>query len=177
MQERTVLAFIIQIKNNPSPVSLAIYGKQNVPLAYSLVLMQTRTVLACVMQIKNRPSPVSLAIYGKQNVPLAWKRPLGLFLMQARTVLAFIIQIKNNPSPVSLAIYGKRNVPLAWKRPLAFVTPKQDGAHEMCRLPNLPYSGPQPRTQCHTGATSLRKQPSKLPFKLPTPDTGQRTRM
>ena len=40
-----------------------------------------------------------------------------------------------------------------------------------------PFFDPSPRTQCHTSATSLRKQPSKLPFKLPTPNTGQRTGM
>ncbi|HEY8909860.1 MAG TPA: hypothetical protein VIM51_06215 [Desulfosporosinus sp.] len=30
----------------------------------------------------------------------------------------------------------------------------------------------QPGTQCHTSATSLRKQPSKLPFKRPTQTRG-----
>ena len=34
----------------------------------------------------------------------------------------------------------------------------------------------KPGTQCHTSATSLRKQTSKLPLKLPTPATGQCTR-
>ncbi|MDR3540851.1 MAG: hypothetical protein P4L69_07820, partial [Desulfosporosinus sp.] len=70
----------------------------------------------------------------------------------------------------------------------------QDGAHGMCRPPthvkdaiknrpfsrpvrNLAVTRPKPGTQYDTSATSLRKQTSKLPFKRPTPNAGQRTRM
>ena len=45
--------------------------------------------------------------------------------------------------------------------------------------PVLRLSVPRPKlgTQCDTSARYLRKQTSKLPFKRPTPDTGQCTRM
>ena len=49
--------------------------------------------------------------------------------------------------------------------------------HMKCTVSPTIHSRPKPRTQCHTSATSLRKQPSKLPFKRPTPNTGQCTRM
>ncbi len=52
---------------------------------------------------------------------------------------------------------------------------KQDGAH-LCAV-SLSVLRPQTRTQCHKSATSLRKQPSKLPFKRLTPHTGQCTGM
>jgi len=65
-----------------------------------------------------------------------------------------------------------------------------DGAHaRYSHQPPVPLSSivlsfyrpsfprPQPGTQCDTSATSLRKQTSKLPFKRPTLDTGQCTRM
>ena len=58
-----------------------------------------------------------------------------------------------------------------------------DDAHEACRPPQtfppslrLSVPRPEPGTQCDTSATYLRKQISKLPFKRPTPDTGQCTR-
>ncbi|KJS88579.1 MAG: hypothetical protein JL57_11155 [Desulfosporosinus sp. BICA1-9] len=82
---------------------------------------------------------------------------------------------------------------------LARLSTSIDGAHKMCRLPSLsffvprflffvlpffvlpflvlPFLDPKPGTQYDTSATSLRKQTSKLPFKRPTPDTGQCTRM
>ena len=57
---------------------------------------------------------------------------------------------------------------LPCKRP----SPRQDGAHEMCHLPNISKAASsvpcsKPGTQCHTSATSLRKQISKLPCKRP----------
>ncbi|SDG09359.1 hypothetical protein SAMN05443529_10163 [Desulfosporosinus hippei DSM 8344] len=45
--------------------------------------------------------------------------------------------------------------------------PKPEGAHDMCLRPSKRPPVPRPRTQCHTSATSLRKQLSKLPFKRP----------
>ena len=67
-------------------------------------------------------------------------------------------------------------------RPFASTTSKQT-VHMKCAVhpngpgPVLRPPDPRPGTQCDTSATYLRKQLSKLPFKRPTPDTGQCTRM
>ena len=49
------------------------------------------------------------------------------------------------------------------------------GLFPALRKKTVPSLNPKPRTQCHTSATSLRKQISKLRVSDP-PDAGQRTR-
>jgi len=65
------------------------------------------------------------------------------------------------------------------KRPLGLRSsdPKDKTVHMKCAVSPTFRPTTQAWDAVSHSATSLRKQNSKLPFKLPTPDTGQRTGM